>query len=740
MNKDGEGELVVGAAQYNDNAGRLYLFYSENEEPVVVDGLESAHLGWPLASGDVNGDGYPDVIAGAIGSSIQQGRAYIVYGSNITPASGYLSDSYLGVIEGESVSLFGYGLGVGDNNQDGKDDILVGAPEDELAGKAYWFKGTNQKLDQLDSSAADQVFAGLGDTVDFGRALSGGGDFNGDGTLDILVGSGSRTVEAEKAYLFDGSKLDTLVFADQSAMRIMPEGVGEDFGRVVAWVGDLNGDGFDEFAVAESAAGQVFLYYGQASGLSEPVLLQGESPNHEFGAAVAGVGDINSDGFADLVIGAPGYHSNAGGLYIYLGKEAGIETTPSSVILGEDSSRLGSAVIAGGDIDGNGLDDFIAAASQARRGSGRVYVFSGSIEQLPSGDVLACAAMVIKGVNDLLLGNSLASAGDINKDGLDDILIGTGAAIVGSAYLVQGELVLPEAINLNQADATLTAELNNDGFGQTVCGPGDLNGDGYADIVVGAPDRQNGRLYIYHGKRTGIVSALSSDADTTLGENFFTSFAEVMAAAGDINKDSYADLLVQIGEKVYLYPGDCERVGRYQDTDQDGYGGAFAMVCSGETGYVDNNEDCDDQDATISPAGQELCDLAGKDEDYDGVANDADANVPNKTAWYADNDVDGYGAGYPFFLCYAPAGYVATSGDCNDYSAASHPTAIEDCRDGIDTDCDGISDLQETDCVILTKTELKWCSCANTKPLPGVLLGLVALFAARRKENRYQRP
>ncbi|MCA9542712.1 MAG: putative metal-binding motif-containing protein, partial [Myxococcales bacterium] len=133
------------------------------------------------------------------------------------------------------------------------------------------------------------------------------------------------------------------------------------------------------------------------------------------------------------------------------------------------------------------------------------------------------------------------------------------------------------------------------------------------------------------------------------------------------------------------------------DNDMDGFGdpNISTIACDQPTGYVDNDGDCNDMDANINPNAQEVCD--GIDNDCDGLVDDEDPSISGQSAWYADNDMDGFGDPNTSTLaCSQPAGFVGNDADCDDTDANVNPNAQEVC-DGIDNDCDGLVDSDDPD-------------------------------------------
>src|SRR5712691_5919566 len=273
----------------------------------------------------------------------------------------------------------------------------------------------------------------------------------------------------------------------------------DELGRAVAPAGDLNGDGFDDILLGTDIAGgafqgQVFRFNGPLLGerpaASADAIITGSFSNESFGASVASAGDLNGDGINDVIVGAPRFPLN-------------------------------------------GAD------------TGRAYVFFGPI----AGSLIATEADAIifgEAINDGF-GRSVASAGDVNGDGAADVIVGADQLFnegPGKAYVFYG----PLAGNIQAADAgaIMTGEVAQDGFGISVSGAGDFNGDGFDDVIVGAWDNdggggRSGRAYTFFGPLTGTIAAAAAD--------FIVSGApsdEVgMSVAGrDLNGDGLGDLII----------------------------------------------------------------------------------------------------------------------------------------------------------------------------------------------------
>ncbi|MBK8553117.1 MAG: FG-GAP repeat protein [Ignavibacteria bacterium] len=243
----------------------------------------------------------------------------------------------------------------------------------------------------------------------------------------------------------------------------------------------------------------------------------GYAANDNFGFSVSSAGDVNGDGFNDIIIGAPfndAAGSDAGRAYIYFGGNiinSGVDVILTGAAAGD---KFGISVSSAGDINGDGFFDVIAGANFNDAGgsnAGRAYIYFGGNTMNNVADVILTGASV----NDYF-GSSLSSAGDVNSDGYIDVIVGAirndaGGTDAGRAYIYFGGSVMN-----NIADVTLTGAAANDFFGYSVSESGDVNADGYSDVLVGAPNNDNagtdaGRAYIYFG---GAV--MNNVADITL--------------------------------------------------------------------------------------------------------------------------------------------------------------------------------------------------------------------------------
>ena len=462
-------------------------------------------------------------------------------------------------------------------------------------------------LSSLDGSNGFAI-AGLGAYDAAGSALSNAGDINGDGLDDLIIGANGANV----SYVVFGSFEQFPASFDFSSLNgrngFVINGINADdrLGYSVSSVGDLNGDGIDDVAIASpdadpsgrTNAGQTYVLFGNASSFpatielttlngSNGFTINGINVGDRSGYALSEVGDINGDGFDDLAIGSPDADPNrrieAGQTYVVYGNSnlpaslelANLNGSNGFIINGIDPGDRSGDWIARGDINGDNIDDLIIGAFQADPGgindAGETYVIYGNTNGFPQSfdpSMLdGSNGVVLNGVNADDTSGFYVSAVDINGDNFDEVIIGApnadpdGLINAGATYVVFGNEALPPSIDLSTLDGNNGFVLNGlaayDYSGSPVSSAGDINGDGFEDLAIASASADiNGNLdvgttYIVLGSPL----ELPVDASVPVNFNNVDTFAipgvaaddlagYAISNAGDINGDGIDDLAI----------------------------------------------------------------------------------------------------------------------------------------------------------------------------------------------------
>jgi hypothetical protein len=500
--------------------------------------------GWAVSgAGDVNGDGFADLIVNAPYSdsgAVDGGTSYVIFGKGDVFAPN-LEASSLGTdgfqISNDFPNLNGRNSisGAGDINGDGFDDLIIGLPRFSagayFAGACFVVFGKsggvspNLNLSSLDGNNGIRIGGDSGGYV--GRSVSGTGDINGDGIDDLIIGGPYSGSSGEGAsYVVFGSRtllatsLSLASLDGANGFRIDGENAGDHAGISVSGAGDINGDGFRDLIIGArnsdtngEYSGASYVVFGKAGGFSASLRLSsldgtigfkinGEAAGDHFGNAVSGAGDVNGDGFDDLIIGAPYARPNgngSGASYIVFGGNGGFAASLnlSSLngsngfkISGEAAyDHLGGSVSNAGDINGDEFGDIIVGARGASPAPFGIYAGAGYVifgkgsgfsASLDLTSLDGGKGYTIRGPSSgYALGSSVAGPGDINGDGFDDLLVGAFGAQPygknsGAAYVVFGAAAQP-TISIAKASALEgqkgTSSLS---FRLTLSSPSDL--------------------------------------------------------------------------------------------------------------------------------------------------------------------------------------------------------------------------------------------------------------------------
>ncbi|MBI4558543.1 MAG: FG-GAP repeat protein, partial [Candidatus Hydrogenedentes bacterium] len=676
VNGDGYADVIVGAPTFDhgeNDEGAVFLFLGSPSGLIGSDSASAANLlesnqaaveAYPGAdfvvgpkfgvdvsgAGDVNGDGYSDIIVGAPryeNGQDAEGAAFVFLGSpagllgtSPTDAAVVLESNQPGQA---STSVYGAGFilgpdfgaevsGIGDVNGDGYADVMVGAPrwDSPVAGQSYTSLDTPIPIPDYDGAPSQITSSRLvntGTIVDvdvvvdithswrgdlivkltspngatvFLHNLSGGSadnvqwtyddetrppdgpgtlsDFDGEdagGTWTLAVSDNAgadvgtlnswslRIVYADNdagaAFVFLGSNSGVVGRNPTTAAAVLEsEQAHANFGRSVSGAGTVNGDTYGDIVVSDSSG--VYVFHGSANGIigADPneaaTFFAGDYPK------VAQGGDVNGDGYSDVLIQTTLTYEDYldSSYYVFWGSESGVLANSPELFL-SSFGTLGqfprSGISGAGDANGDGYGDVVISTDEG------VFLYRGS-----QSGVLSASPVMTQGLAGPF---EVSGAGDVNGDGLSDVLLGApwhdrnnDHRSEGAAFVVFGSM--PGIVGSDAADpevldgfARQAGDINGDGYGDVTInanvlpgspsgfagsslgigtkGIGDVNGDGYGDVVVLATDG----VFVLPGSASGVAGNDLSDAIGVLQGSF-----SVVEGAGDVNGDGYADVIV----------------------------------------------------------------------------------------------------------------------------------------------------------------------------------------------------
>jgi hypothetical protein len=616
FNGDGINDIAIGVVPYGSD-GSAYIIYGSSDLSLLAIPTTSAQgisIAGPISSGfaisgagDVNGDGFDDIVIGAPGANHDSGIVYVVYGStnprNISLTSLTSDQGFTMYGSGKPTTNNPYAdtagiavSGAGDFNNDGYSDLVVGASYvNSGTGEIFIVYGSKDMdgiivLDAITDEQGVKIFgASSGDQAGF--SVSGGSDLNGDGVDDVVVGALYANKGFGGAYVIYGSSFPAPIvhlsaLSTASGYSIVGVGYYGSTGFSLSSAGDINRDGYKDIVIGipyfnnvngktiVSYVGSAYILFGQASGQTS-FDLAGISAINQISCGTKSIidvsipGDLNADGYLDVLVGVATANSYTGSAYVMYGGVNGFRSIPRvdqmesyqgySVSGINEGDYLGWSISGAGDINDDGIQDFLIGAPFSSNDAGEAFIVYGSNANRPNlalGNLTYQDGIKLSGiVEGDNLGSSVGSAGDFDGDGYDDIIV--GAVNVnndqGACYVIFGS----PNISTYSIDLSLPSSkyfLTIHGVfksGYSVSGAGDFNNDGYGDVIIGAPsaNEQVGASYIVFGsnrRRDIFLSNLTSSGEgiTISGEYSGDSAGYSVSGALDVNGDGYADVII----------------------------------------------------------------------------------------------------------------------------------------------------------------------------------------------------
>jgi len=478
-----------------------------------------------------------------------------------------LTTSQLFTFTGNTGDKAGYSLNAaGDVNGDGYNDIIIGAHyQNSYTGAVYVIYGGPSVSDidllteSLDPSSTGFYVKGNAAGDYFGFAVSTAGDINNDGYADIIIGAYAKSTARGAAYVIYGKKTEDLANIDLATETLDPASTGftitgnanyDRLGYAVGTAKNFNEDEYDDIIIGayskSSAAGAVYIIYGKATASLTNIVLASQTldpattgiqitggTTYQLGVHVDFAGDVNNDGYCDVVIGANRRNSYQGAAYVIYGKPsanlasynlASTALDPTSTgfeMIGvSGTGQFGRFVKGAGDVNGDGYADVIIGAYKVLSDAtgtveiGVAYIVYGKSSANLANLDFSSEALDPQSTGFTITGSTFyyhigysVAGGDIDNDGYDDVIIASdiGNSSTGYGFVVYGKGT-SELVNIDFSTDTLdpkTTGFSIDGVtagdhvGFCLSSAGDFNGDGKAEVLYGAPGRESNRGAAY---------------------------------------------------------------------------------------------------------------------------------------------------------------------------------------------------------------------------------------------------